>query len=118
MRFTGYVLFSMICWLMVAVPARGHHALAAEYDLSRSIVVTGTVKKVDWINPHVLLYLDTRGSKDPMHWELEMSSPNLLALHGLKIDSLRPGDNVTVTANPARNGSNLGYARVVSHSSH
>jgi hypothetical protein len=78
------------------------------------------VTKVEWTNPHVHLYLNAIGSKaaDVMHWELELASPNLLVLHGLKIDSLRRGDQVTIDANPARNGSNLAYARSISHSSH
>jgi hypothetical protein len=103
-----------------AGPTLAHHALATEYDLNRSVTVVGTVTKFEWANPHVHLYLDTpaaRGS-DPMHWELEMASPNLLVLHGLKIDSLRTGDQVTVTAHPARNGTNLGYALKIGHSPH
>jgi hypothetical protein len=88
--------------------------LGAEYDLKRSVKLTGTVTKVEWANPHVRLYLDQNGAGDVMHWELEMASPNLLTLNGLKIDSLRQGDVVTVSANPARNGSNSGYARRIS----
>jgi hypothetical protein len=103
-----------------AGPALAHHALATEYDLNRSVTVVGTVTKFEWANPHVRLYLDTdaSGRNDPMHWELEMASPNLLVLHGLKIDSLRTGDQVTVTAYPARDGSNLGYAIKVSYRAH
>jgi hypothetical protein len=69
---------------------------------------------------HVHLFLDTNvaTTKDVMHWELELASPDLLVLNGLKTYSLRRGDQVTVSANPARDGSNLGYARKVSHSAH
>jgi hypothetical protein len=83
-------------------------------------MVVGTVTKAEWANPHVRLFPDTdaAGGSDPMYWELEMASPNLLVLHGLKIDSLRIGDQVTVTAYPARNGSNLGYAFKITHSWH
>jgi hypothetical protein len=103
-----------------AGPSLAHHSLATEYDLNRSVTMVGTVTKVEWANPHVHLYLDTdaAGGSDPMHWELEMASPNLLVLHGLKIDSLRIGDQVTVTAYPARNGSNLGYAFKITPSPH
>lgn len=97
-------------------PTLAHHALAGEYDLNRSITVTGTVTKVEWANPHVRLYLNTNRSGDVMHWQLEMPSPNLLYLNGLKIDTLRIGDRVTVSAYPARDGSNLGYAQKISHS--
>lgn len=120
MRSTRYVLFLAAGMLIGARPTLAHHALAAEYDLNRSITVTGTVTKVDWENPHVRLYLNTNGSRtaEVMHWELEMASPNLLYLNGLKIDSLRIGDQVTVSAHPARDGSNLGYAQKISHNPH
>ena len=117
MRPTRYVLFFAAGILTGARPTLAHHALAAEYDLNRSITVTGTVTKVEWANPHVRLYLNTNGT-DVMHWQLEMASPNLLYLNGLKIDSLRTGDQVKVSAHPARDGSNLGYAQKISHSPH
>ena len=115
MRITRDLTFFVVVTTIVAGSALGHHALGAEYDLKRSVRLTGTVTKVEWANPHVRLYLDANGagSGDVMHWELEMASPNLLILNGLKIDSLRLGDMVTVSANPARDGSNSGYARTI-----
>ena len=121
MRLSWSALLLATAWVgTVEEPAFAHHALAAQYDLNRSVVVSGTVTKVEWTNPHVRLYLDTTRSRenDVMHWQLEMASPNLLVLGGLKIDSLRRGDQVTVNANPARDGSNQGYARKVSHAAH
>ena len=120
MRSTQYVLFLAAGILAGERPTLAHHALASEYDLNRSITVTGTVTKVEWSNPHVRVYLNSNrsGATDVMHWELEMASPNLLYLSGLKIDSLRQGDQVTVSAHPARDGSNLGYAQKISHSPH
>ena len=93
MRSTRYALF-WAAGILAARPTLAHHSLASEYDLNRSITVTGTVTKVAWANPHVRLYLNTNGSvaTDVMHWELEMASPNLLYLSGLKIDSLRQKD--------------------------
>jgi Family of unknown function (DUF6152) len=100
---------------VVAGPALGHHSLNQQFDLMQSITITGTVARVDWSNPHVRLYLDTgSGASDVMHWELLMSSPNQLILHGIKFDELRRGDRVTVTAHPARDGSNWGYAQKIS----
>ena len=94
----------------------GHHSLSMQFDLMQSITLRGTVTKVEWSNPHVRLYLDASGSRpsDVMHWELEMSSPNQLLLQGIRIDNLRRGDRITVTAHPALNGSNLGYAQTIS----
>ncbi|HEY6346646.1 MAG TPA: DUF6152 family protein [Bryobacteraceae bacterium] len=99
---------------VAAGPALGHHSLSQQFDLMQSIMLTGTVTKVDWSNPHVRLYLDTGSARsDVMHWELEMSSPNQLILHGIKFDNLRRGDRITVTAHPARDGSNWGFAQKI-----
>jgi hypothetical protein len=102
---------------ITAGPALGHHALAAKYDLQRSVTVTGTVTKFEWTNPHVRLHLngaERDGPRDVMPWEFELASPNLMGLNNFKIDSFRPGDHVTVTAYPARDGSNFGFAWKIS----
>jgi|SRR6185503_2414186 hypothetical protein len=105
--------------LMAAAPAFAHHALAATYDTHQSILLKGTVTKIDWENPHVHLYLQAmdKGASDS-GWEFEMGSPNLLLLNGWKIDTFRRGDHVVVTAYPARDGTRLGYASKVALSSH
>jgi hypothetical protein len=115
MRVTIRVLLFVAGIAVGAGPALGHHSLNQQFDLMRSITLRGIVTRVDWANPHVRLYLDTNepGSSDVSHWELEMSSPNLLLLQGIKIDNLRRGDRITVTAYPARDGSNLGYAQKI-----
>ena len=120
MRLMRCALFLAAGVLAETQPMLAHHALASKYDLNRFVTVTGTVTKVEWGNPHVRLYLNTNGSSasDVMHWELEMASPNLLYLSGLKIDNLRIGDQVTVSAHPARDGSNEGYAQKITHSPH
>jgi hypothetical protein len=114
MKLTKRVLLFVAGIAVGAAPALGHHVLSQEFDLMQSIMLKGTVTRVDWSNPHVRLFLDTNGSgKDVMHWELEMSSPNQLLMHGIKFDKLRRGDRITVTAHPARDGSNWGYAETI-----
>jgi Family of unknown function (DUF6152) len=116
MRFPIRALLFVTGIAVAAGPALGHHSLSEQFDLMQSIMLTGTVTKVDWSNPHVRLYLDTNGSRssDVMHWELLMSSPNQLILQGIRFDDLRRGDRITVTAHPARDGSNWGYAQKIS----
>jgi hypothetical protein len=109
-------VFVFVAGIAIAAgSALGHHALGTKYDLQQSVTVTGTVTKFEWANPHVHLNLNAGEGRpsDIMHWEFEMASPNLMVVSGFKIDSLRPGDRVTVTANPARDGSKLGYARTI-----
>jgi hypothetical protein len=101
--------------LCAALPLLAHHALASEFKINQTVTLTGKVTKIDWSNPHARLYLEaTSGNGDVMNWDFEMASPNLLTLHGWKIDTVRRGDHVTVNAYPARDGSNRAYATKVS----
>ena len=93
-----------------AVPATvaAHHGPGA-YDRSQSIAVTGTVTRFEFVNPHVLIYVAVEtDSGDPTVWAGELTSPNRLARMGGEVswhkDLLRPGDVVTLTGSPARNG--------------
>src|SRR5690349_19412885 len=109
---TKAMLIAGIGFLLAALPARAHHALAAKYDTRQSIVLTGTVTKINWNNPHVVLYMQAMDRAN-MGWEFELGSPNLLMLNGWTIHSFRKGDHVVVTAYPARDGTNFGYASKV-----
>jgi hypothetical protein len=101
--------------LWAALPALAHHALATEFKTNQTIMLTGVVTRIEWSNPHARLYLEaTGGNGDVMKWDFVMESPNLLMLHGWKIDTIRRGDRVTVNAYPSRDGSNHAYATKVS----
>jgi Family of unknown function (DUF6152) len=99
---------------LLAMPILAHHSFKAEYDESKPITLNGTVTKVIWNNPHVLMYLDVKGAKGKVaNWELELASPNGLLSQGWKVDSLKPGDRVTVSGYRARDGSKLANARKI-----
>jgi hypothetical protein len=99
--------------LSVPTVLLAHHALDAEFDTKKSISLTGSVTKIDWSNPHVRLYLDVKNQDATANWELDMGSPNVQLRNGWKIDTYRPGDEVTVTAFPAKDGSHLAYGRKI-----
>jgi hypothetical protein len=101
-------------FLLVPTAAFAHHALETQFDTTRTITLTGSVKKIDWSNPHVRLYVDVKNASTDMIWEVEMGSPNLEFMNGWKIDTYRRGDRVRIDAYPARNGSNMVYGRKVS----
>ena len=73
---------SLLCGLamvlgLAAVPAIAHHSFAAEYDAAKPITLTGTVTKVEWMNPHARFYIDVKDESGKMtNWELELGSPN------------------------------------------
>ena len=116
---TRLMLVAGIAFLLAAMPVLAHHGLMVKYDTHQSIILEGTVTKIDWDNPHVHLYLQAAAKGAPAtDWDFEMGSPNLLLMNGWKINTFRRGDQVVVTAYPALDGSKLGYASKVAPSSH
>ena len=100
--------------LLAGAPIVAHHAFAAEFDADAPLTLNGTVAKVIWKNPHVLLSIDVKeGSGEVTKWELELDSPNGLISQGWKIDSFKAADHVIVTGYRAKNGSNLARATKV-----
>jgi hypothetical protein len=105
------VLLACVTFLPAALPVLAHHSLEAAYNPNQSITLTGTVTKIDWSNPHVHFFIDVKDADHTANWEVELGSPNAQILGGWKIDTVKPGDRVTVTLYRARNGSNLGFAK-------
>jgi len=99
--------------LLVPTGLLAHHALQTQFDMNRTINLTGAVKKMDWSNPHVRLYLEVKDKGKTVTWELYLGSPNQQILNGWKIDTYRRGDHVSVDAFPARDGSAVGFAQKI-----
>ena len=105
--------------LIAAMPVLAHHSFAAEYDSTKPVTVQGTVTKVEWMNPHARFYVDVKDQAGKVtNWEFELGSPNGLMRQGWKLDSLKQGDQVTVSGFRARDGSNVANARRVFLSGH
>ena len=110
---------SLLCGLAVvlglaAVPAIAHHSFAAEYDAAKPITLTGSVTKVEWMNPHARFYLDVKDESGKVtNWEFELGSPNGLMRRGWTRHSMKEGDVITVQGSLAKDGSNLANARTV-----
>jgi hypothetical protein len=114
MRLSRAFWIAAIASLLAAIPGFGHHSFKAQYDENQTIMLTGTVSKVTWTNPHVLVYLDVKDGEDKVtSWELELASPNGLLSQGWKVDSLRPGSHISISGYPARDGSHIANARKV-----
>jgi hypothetical protein len=110
---------SLLCVLAIglgvaSVPALAHHSFAAEYDNKKPVSLTGTVTKVEWMNPHARFYLDVKDDAGKVtNWELELGSPNGLMRQGWTRNSMKQGDVVSVSGSKAKDGTNLANARTV-----
>jgi len=99
---------------LLATPLFAHHSFAAEYDATKPVVLKGVVTKVEWMNPHAHFYIDVKDESGKVTcWDLETGSPNALQRAGWGRNSLKSGDEVTVSAFRAKDGSNLANARTI-----
>ena len=88
---------------LAAAPLWAHHSAAAEYDASKLVVLTGTVTKVEWTNPHVYLHLAVKNARGTLgDWYLEMGSPNGMRRQSWLPTTLKPGDAVTAEVYAAK----------------
>jgi hypothetical protein len=93
---------------LVSTPIFAHHGLT-NYDMKKTIVLTGTITAFDWGNPHCLAHLDVKDESDQvMHWTLEMASTFTMTHRGWDRDSMKRGDQVIVETHPARNNVPIG----------
>lgn len=104
------IAFAACAILSSGVPAFAHHSFASEFSLNKPITMTGTVTKLDWINPHCYLELDAKDqSGNVEHWQFEFGAPVGLRRAGMRQDMLAPGQVVTITGYAAKDNSKLGW---------
>lgn len=105
--------FGLALWLPQAA-AHAHHAFSAEFDAAKPIMLTGTVAKVAWTNPHAHIHVDVADRAGKVTtWDFELGSPNALMRRGWSARSLKPGDQITVSGYLAKDGSSLANARAI-----
>ena len=105
------VRLAMIVVLLAGVQAAAHHSFAAEFDAERPVTLKGTVVKWEMMNPHGWITMDVSGPDGRTgRWMVETSNPNGLMRLGWSKRSLKPGDEITVEAYRAKDGSNTANA--------
>jgi len=104
--FTGTVAaVAGVLLFMVAAPAWPHHSFASEYDADKPTKLQGTVKKVEWINPHSWITIEVKAADGTLQtWEIEAGAPNAMFRRGFNKDSLPIGTEIVVTGYLAKNG--------------
>ena len=96
------------------VPLYAHHSFAAEFDATKPVLFTGTVTKMEWINPHVWIHIDvaqSNGKKE--EWMVEGGAPTVLFRRGFSKTSLQSGTKIVVDGYRAKDGTNKMNARQI-----
>jgi hypothetical protein len=97
-----------------ALPILAHHSFAAEYDDKKPVTLQGTITKVEWMNPHIWIYLDGKDASGKADkWQCEGGAPNSLTRNGWNKNSLKVGDAVTIEGYLAKDGSKSCNSRSV-----
>jgi Family of unknown function (DUF6152) len=99
--------------LAFSASAFAHHG-TAQYDSGNPVTLKGTIANFEWRSPHTQIHLDvTDDQGNVVHWNFEAQPPNVLVHAGWTKDILKPGDQVTIVARPAKSGAPVGIIQKV-----
>jgi hypothetical protein len=114
MRTPLFIAATGVIMLAAGAPLLAHHAFAAEFDATKPVTLTGTVTKMEWINPHAWLHIDVKGPDGKVvSWMVEGGAPNALLRRGWNRNSVVPGTVVKVEGFRAKDGSTRANGRDV-----
>jgi len=102
LRFSGMAVLAVVmAW---GIPATAHHSQAFYFDTSKAITLEGEIVRVEWINPHILVFIQSKNENGNVEtWIIEGASPNnALRRVGLK-EKLQPGTAISIRVHPSRN---------------
>ena len=108
--------FLVLLALVTTRSASAHHNMSAIFDFSDRVTLTGTVTKLEWVNPHIYMYLDAKGAGDAVEaWSVEGPSPSYFRTHDIPKADFEGaiGKTVSVEASRARDRSKSGLLRLV-----
>ena len=101
------VLAAAAILLVIPFSMLAHHGLAS-YDTTKSVTIKGTVTEFAFINPHSAIHLDVKDDKGNVEkWLVEADSPNNLARAHWNKESIKPGDEISIVGNRAKDGSRV-----------
>lgn len=106
-KLSAFPVLVVVFLFVVSAPVFAHHG-AASYDISKMVTLKGAVTSVQWINPHVEVDMEVTGSTGKAEkYVIESVSPLGLSRNGWTKDSVKPGDQITVTGNLSKNGGHI-----------
>jgi hypothetical protein len=100
---SGFAVMA-VALLISVKPARAHHSFTM-FDNSKTVVISGVIKEFQWTNPHTFTWIDVTNDQGATEtWGIEGMSPNFLGRRGWTKGTLKPGDKVSITIFPLKNG--------------
>ena len=110
------VLAALAILIGAARSTLAHHSFAAEYDDQQPLKITGTLTKVEWMNPHIWYYVDVKNADGSVTtWAISGGAPGQLMRRGITKDLLVLGSSVNVEGFRAKDGSNNGFGQRVTY---
>ena len=97
------MLLAAALMLAYGAPAVSHHSFAAEFDVSRPVMLRGVVQRMEFTNPHSWIYVEvTTDAGEVQEWAIEGAAPNALLRRGFNRNSLPSGTEISVRGFQAR----------------
>jgi hypothetical protein len=112
LRYKIHVILVAFTVLFAAVPLSAHHSPTAVFDMTKKFTLAGTLTQVDWINPHIVVFMDAKKDDGSVEtWKFESNPPSWFRRVGLARNDIAKaiGQTVTVEGARAKNGSLYGY---------
>src|SRR5213594_2938333 len=114
---TRFAVFAAGLLLLSSIAVFAHHAFQAEYDATKPVKVTGLVKRVEWMNPHIWFYVDVKDdSGNVTTWGFSGLPPGMAIRRGFTKETLKVGESVVVQGFRAKDGSNNASGNILTFS--
>jgi hypothetical protein len=114
-----YAVVFAVCGLIFALPVMAHHSLYSEFDHNKTVTLTGVISSVEWVNPHIYIYVDAKDKDGAVKtWAVETFPPNHMKTRFGLTKAVLVGDGkqiLSIDVNPATNGKLLGWMKAVTY---
>ncbi len=113
------VSLAVLVILSAGTPAWTHHSVSGQFDVSKTVTITGVISRIDWVNPHIYVFVDGKDdSGTAAEWALETVPTAMARKAKLTKDALagKQGETVTVVAHPSRNGRKAAWVLRITYS--
>jgi 2-keto-4-pentenoate hydratase len=115
MRLSRAAILALAAFLLAADMSSAHHATSAIFEVTKRVPITGTLTRVQWINPHIFVFVDVQAGGKVQQWKVEANPPAWWRGVGVNRADFAKGldQKVTVEGHPARDGTPYLYLRKI-----